>query len=120
MTVQRLRPATITDPYSGLPTKEDWSNPTPTNLTGYAVAWESSSENPTVNRETLTSQAKLVRPGGVALIEVLTTDRIRALGHDWDVSSHAMPAEYLDLLGVGLINGSTDAGTTWNLTLREG
>lgn len=119
MTVQRLRATAVTDPYSGLPTDFDWSNPSATNLPGYGVSWQSSSENPTANRDQLTQQAVLVRPGGVALVEVLPTDRIRALGHDWDVSSHAMPAEYLDLLGVGLIDGA-DAGTTWNLTLREG
>ena len=119
MTVQRLRPGTKTDPYSGLPAGEDWSNPTVTDLPGYAVGWQTSAENPTVNRDILASQARLVRPGGVPLVEVLTTDRIRAKGHDWDVTSHAMTEEYIDLLGVGLIDGP-DAGTVWNLTLREG
>lgn len=119
MIVQRLRAAVVTDPYSGLSTGEDWSNPTVTNLPGYAVGWQTSAENPTVNRDELASQARLVRPGGVPQIDVLTTDRIRAKGHDWDVASHAMTEEYIDLLGVGLIDGP-DAGTVWNLTLREG
>lgn len=119
MSVQRLRPGTKTDPYSGLPTGEDWTNPTPTDLPGYLVGWLTSAEDPTVNREELANQARLVRPGNVPIIEVTRTDRIRALGRDWDVTSHPMTEEYADLLGVGLIDG-TDAGTVWNLTLREG
>ena len=116
MTVQRLRPGIKTDQYSGLPIGEDWSNPAVSDLPGYAVGWQASAESPTVNRDELASQA---RPGGVPQIDVLTTDRIRAKGHDWDVTSHAMTEEYVDLLGVGLIDGP-DAGTVWNLTLREG
>lgn len=119
MNVQRLRPGVKTDPYSGLPIGEDWSNSTPTTLTGYLVGWVSSMEAPTVNRDELANQARLVRPANVPLIEVLTTDRIRGLGYDWDVASHAMTEEYADLLGVGLIDGP-DAGTVWNLTRREG
>ena len=109
----------VTDPYSGLPTGEDWSTPVVVDLPGYLAAWESSAENPTVNRDALASQARLVRPGGVAVVEVLASDRIRALGRDWNVASHPMASEYADLMGVGLIDGP-DAGTVWNLTLREG
>ena len=114
-----LRPAMVADPYSGLPTREDWTNPEALTLPGYLVSWASSDESPTVNRAALASQATLVRPGGVPLIDLDTGNRIRALGHDWDVSSRAMTEEYADLLGVGLIDGP-DAGTVWNLTLREG
>jgi len=114
-----LRPAMVADPYSGLPTREDWTNPEALTLPGYLVSWASSDESPTVNRAALASQATLVRPGGAPLIEISATDRIRALGHDWDVSSRAMTQEYADLLGVGLID-TPDAGTTWQLTLREG
>lgn len=119
MIVQRLRAAAIIDPYSGLPTGADWGNPQLTDMPGYLVSWQQSSESPSLNRDELASQARLVRPGGVALVEVLTTDRVRALGRDWDVASHSMSAEYADLLGAGLIDGP-DAGTVWNLTLREG
>lgn len=119
MIVQRLRPTVVTDPYSGLPTGEDWSTPVVTDLPGYLAGWQQSSETTTVNRDEIANQARLIRPGGVPAVEVLASDRIRALGYDWDVSSHAMPHEYADLLGTGLINGP-DAGTIWNLTLREG
>ncbi|MGC3954631.1 MAG: hypothetical protein QM804_10315 [Propionicimonas sp.] len=119
MIVQRLRPGVKIDPYSGLPAGEDWDSPEVTELPGHLVGWQPSSEDPTVNRDELASQARLVRPGNVPQIEVLRTDRVRALGHDWDVASHPMTEEYADLLGVGLIAGP-DAGTTWNLTLREG
>lgn len=119
MLVQRLRATMLTDPYSGLPTREDWTAPQPVDLPGYLAGWQTSTETSTVNRDELASQARLIRPGGVPMIEVLTTDRIRALGHDWDVTSHPMTEEYVDLLGVGLIGGP-DAGTIWNLTLREG
>ena len=115
MTVQRLRPVMVPDPYSGLPTGEDWSSPVVVDLPGYVAAWATSA----VNRDALASQARLIRPGGVPLVEVLAADRIRALGHDWNVSSLPMSEEYVDLLGVGLIDGP-DAGTVWNLTLREG
>lgn len=120
MIVQRLRADVKLDPYSGLWVGEDWAFPVATDLPGHLVGWSSAADDPTVNRDALASQARLIRPGGVPQVEVLPTDRIRALGHDWDVSSRAMPYEYANLLGVGTISGSTDAGTVWNLTMREG
>lgn len=117
--IQRLRPTVVTDPYSGLPTGEDWTTPAATDLPGYLFAWASSVESPTVNRDQLSNQAVLVRPGGVAVIEVLSGDRISAKGLVWEVASHPMSSEYADLLGVGLIAGSA-AGTTWNLRVWEG
>lgn len=119
MIVQRLRATVVTDPYSDLPTGEDWATPQITDMPGHLVGWQDSAENPTVNRAEIANQGMLLRPGGVAEVEVLTTDRIRALGHDWNVDGHGRQWEYADLLGVGLISGP-DAGTVWNLTRRDG
>lgn len=117
MIVQRVRAASVTDPYSGLPTGQDWANAEVVELPGYLVGWQSSSENPSVNRDQIANQGTLIRPGGVPEVDVLTADRIRALGYEWTVNGHARPWEYANLLGVG---GPTDAGTVWNLTLWEG
>ena len=119
MIVQRLRATPVTDPYSGLPTGEDWATPQTTALPGYLVGWQSSDADQTVNRTTTANAGQLIRPGGVPEVEVLPTDRIRALGLDWTIDGRGRPWEYVDLLGVGLIDGP-DAGTVWNLTRREG
>lgn len=88
-TVVRLRRATKTDPYSGQPTLADWANADEVEIPGCAVAPVSAAEEPTVDRDKLTTLRTLYGPFGV---DIKAEDRIRTADGDlWNVIGDPKP-----------------------------
>lgn len=81
-TVTRERAQLVADPYSGEPTKRDWSDPDTRDLEGVAIAPSTGTETRTDDRRTLTTDMSLYGEPG---IDVLPDDRIRARSGLWEV-----------------------------------
>lgn len=82
VTVQRLRPATSTDPYSGV-TQADWTLiPASVDVELYAVAPVSTGERIEANRQPVLVEAEAFAPVGV---DVLPGDRVVHDGRTWQV-----------------------------------
>jgi hypothetical protein len=81
-TVTRERAQLVPDPYSGEPTKRDWTAPDLLELEGVAIAPSSSTDTRSVDRTTTETRMSLYAGPGV---DVLPEDRIRARSGLWRV-----------------------------------
>ncbi len=83
--ITRKRAPLVADPYSGESTTRDWANAASLVMDGFAVAPGASTEAPTVNRESVTTEPTLYGPHGA---DIVRFDRVEANGRTWDVTGH--------------------------------